>query len=562
MRFSTDIYNTFRPTDEGLSAREEFQIQAYRLLFVLGTGLNLLHIPLYAVASPDAVDPLWARLGVSALFAGSVVVSYLFEEVRRHYAWVVMGVIAIVTGWILALNVLNGFASDYEIGLLLLHSIFTVLAGIGVQSIRPVVWFSVGSLAATVGVIVGSGGSLLAEAVLLGAMGTASLVIGLGVQRLIVIRDELEERESRLRGLANSVPGVVFQFYARADGTWGHHFVSEHAEDVLGISSVPDGFLKRIGRRIPASHRQRILRSIRRAVANRETWRVEFPFETPSGERIWLLGTATLQERGGKVVYNGFLLDITERKHAEQALRASKEEAEKTSQVKTAMLANMSHEVRTPLTSILGFSELLESNLEGHLQKFAQRTHESSHRLLETLESVLQLSKLEAGATRLSREEVELRSVVEDTVGLLEPRAGEKSIVVDVRGPEEPVVGDWNENAIGRISRNLIENAIKFTPAGGRVEVGGGGVGWGVEEEGDDALLWVEDTGIGIEESHIPEIFQAFRQESEGIRKEYQGSGLGLSIVDHLVKEFGGTIEVSTEKGEGTCFRVRVPLSG
>lgn len=460
----------------------------------------------------------------------------------------------IVVAWVILLCFLNNFPGDYKVGLPLLHAVFTIFAGLGARSIRPVVWFTLLSLSGTTGAVLLSAVPLIEEGVLLSSMAGLSLVVGGAVHRMHIIRDELDERESRLRGLVNSVPGVVFQFYARLDGTWGHYFVSRHAEGVLGISAEPEQFMDRVEERVPSPHRQRVRRSIQEAVSERTTWRVEFPFEKRSGERIWLLGTSTPENRTDEIVYNGFLLDITDRKRAERTLRQSKEAAEAANEVKTAMLANMSHEVRTPLTSIIGFSEILRDNLDGKLNAFAQQTHDSSRRLLETLESVLQLSKLEAGASTLEREPVVLQEGMQTTIDLLEPTAEGKAIAVDTAWPEQSVVGLWNQNAVRRIGRNLLENALKFTPKGGRVAVR-------IDQTEARAVLEIEDTGIGIAEEHLPDIFQAFRQESEGIRREYEGSGLGLSIVDQLVDELGGTVEVETEKGKGTCFTVYLPLT-
>lgn len=479
----------------------------------------------------------------------------------------------------------------------------------------------------------------------------------------------LREREARLRGLANSIPGVVFQFYARPDETYGNHFVSEHANRVLGIEPDPESFFERFTARVPASHQQAMIDSIEEAVENRNPWEFEMPFEKPNGERIWLLGTSMPEERAHEVVFNGMLLDITERKHQrraakhrsdameaasdgmaildsdglyrhvnqahadiygydspeaflgnswtmcyedeelrrfrddimptlfadgqwrgtatgrradgssfpqeltltaldnggivcvvrditdqvdrEEALREAKEEAEAASQLKSAMLANMSHELRTPLTSITGFSEVLQEELEGSPADFATKIHESSLRLQRTLELVLHLSKLEAGIEDLEREYLALSTVVDDVKNVLSKHAAEKNLTVATRTPDSPVQGHWNEDALHRICRNLLENAIKFTPEGGRIEVR-------VREE-EDAVLEVEDTGIGMDPSQVSSLFEAFKQESEGMDREYEGSGLGLSIVKRLTEEMGGTIDVETEKGDGSCFIVRLP---
>jgi signal transduction histidine kinase len=218
------------------------------------------------------------------------------------------------------------------------------------------------------------------------------------------------------------------------------------------------------------------------------------------------------------------------------------------------MLANMSHEIRTPLTSITGFSQILQETLDGKREEFAGKIHQSSQRLMDTIETVLQLSKLEAGVKSLRCEVVALREVVETVEELVRPWVEGESLTLHVETPECPVEGYWSEDAVRRITRNLVENAIKFTEEGGRVEIS-------ATKENGEAVLEVEDTGIGISEDAIPEVFHAFKQESEGRDREYEGTGLGLSIVNRLTNELGGDIEVDTEKGEGTCFAVHLPLS-
>ncbi|MEF8795628.1 MAG: PAS domain S-box protein [Salinivenus sp.] len=134
-------------------------------------------------------------------------------------------------------------------------------------------------------------------------------------------QENLRARETQLRGLTNSVPGVVYQFVAAPDGTYGSDFVSEQVESMLGIEAHPDTFFDQFVQRIPDGHREPFVASVEAAVEREAPWRQETPFEKPSGERIWLLGVSTPVRREGELVYNGVLLDITERKAAEQALR-------------------------------------------------------------------------------------------------------------------------------------------------------------------------------------------------------------------------------------------------
>jgi len=283
-----------------------------------------------------------------------------------------------------------------------------------------------------------------------------------------------------------------------------------------------------------------------------ESGTLEYRTSPETGEVRWIRDIVFVEQQEGHRWIRGLAQDVTEQKERTRELRDAKEEAEEASRLKSAMLANMSHELRTPLTAITGFSEVLKANLEGEMEVCAKKIHGGSRRLQQTLESVLHLSMLEAGVESLDREEVALQEVVDRVTDVLAPRMKKKSHVLKTKGPDHPVVGHWNEDAVHRICRNLVENAIKFTSEGGHIEVR-------VEKEEGEAVLEVEDTGIGMYPEKVPELFKAFKQESEGLDRNYEGSGLGLSIVKRLVEELAGTISVDTEKGEGACFTVRLP---
>jgi PAS domain S-box-containing protein len=328
---------------------------------------------------------------------------------------------------------------------------------------------------------------------------------------------------------------------------------TDNLHDILGIPPDETPPIERVIGLYQLEDQVRHRRAIDRAVKTGEGWDQEIRLVTSNGVERWVHNVGEPVTENGEVVeIHGMIQDITERKRREHELRAAKEEAEEASRLKSSMLANMSHEIRTPLTSITGFSEILKENLEGELATFAEKTYASSQRLMKTLDSVLQLSKLEAGVLTLGRELVSLNAVVDETVEMLQPVAAKKPVVVEAHLPDEPVDGHWSEGALNRIVGNLVENAIKFTPADGQVEVR-------VREEAAEAVLEVEDTGIGIGEAFQDRMFEAFRQESSGVRREYEGSGLGLSIVHRLVDVLGGRIEVESEKNVGTCFTVWLP---
>ena len=285
--------------------------------------------------------------------------------------------------------------------------------------------------------------------------------------------------------------------------------------------------------------------------ATKETERL---FVRDNGEVFWGSLTISPHEGPGETEIIGMVEDIDDRKRHKQQLKAAKEEAEEMSRLKSAFLANMSHEIRTPLTSILGFAEAIGDADDETVPvgEFARRISKSGHRLLETLDSVLDLSRLEAGSMELSPGPVDLTQEVRDTADRLKPKAQSTGVTVHADLPDAPVRITADRDALRRIQRNLLSNALKYTDEGGHAWVR-------VRAEDDTAVLEVEDTGIGMDPEQVDQLFDAFEQASTGTNRLHEGSGLGLALVDRLVDRMHGSIEVETEKGVGTCFTVRFP---
>ncbi|PEN13146.1 hypothetical protein CRI94_10895 [Longibacter salinarum] len=239
-------------------------------------------------------------------------------------------------------------------------------------------------------------------------------------------------------------------------------------------------------------------------------------------------------------------------KQYQEDLVEAKEEAEEMSRLKSAFLANMSHEIRTPLTAILGFADVLATEAQSPHDELARLISRSGHRLMETLDSVLQLSRLEAGNLQLNPEPVNIIEEVREVITLMEPRAEEEEVDLHVEMPDHAVEGQLDAMAFFRVLGNLVNNAIKFTERGGSVNVS-------VRAENDMVVVVVQDTGIGMVPSAIPQLFGAFRQESTGTERSHEGSGLGLTIVRRLVDLMGGTIDVESTKGEGSTFTIQLP---
>jgi signal transduction histidine kinase len=250
--------------------------------------------------------------------------------------------------------------------------------------------------------------------------------------------------------------------------------------------------------------------------------------------------------------------------HMVDELTEAKEQAEEASRLKSAMLANMSHEVRTPLTSITGFAEVMAEEAEGQAKHFASLIRDNSQRLLETLSSVLRLSKLEAGKEGVRFEEMDLVEELEALATEQSERAEQAGVDLQLEIDCDQCPCFLDPGAVQRILRNLVGNAIKFTDEGGEVVLRAERV----TREGADgdggmdfthARLEVEDTGAGMSESFQKDMFKAFRQEAQTPRSGHEGSGLGLSITKQLVDLMDGEIAVESEKGVGTCFTIHLP---
>lgn len=253
----------------------------------------------------------------------------------------------------------------------------------------------------------------------------------------------------------------------------------------------------------------------------------------------------------------GFIKDITEIKKSQIELEQAKQKAEEMSKLKSSFLANMSHELRTPMNGILGFSKLIanSTSLEA-INEMADLLNRSSRRLMDTLNLILDLSRIEAGESRLVPTNLDIVSVINDIVELFKPMAEMKNITLDLETNLASFIVFADPNAIESILNNLVNNAIKFTTAGGVKIV--------LEADKIDNQLWtvlkIIDTGIGIDKNHFNIIFEEFRQASEGLERSFEGSGLGLTLVKKYVEMLGGKISLESELNKGTAVTVKIPV--
>lgn len=243
-----------------------------------------------------------------------------------------------------------------------------------------------------------------------------------------------------------------------------------------------------------------------------------------------------------------------ERMQFEYELRKSRDQAEEMSKLKSVFLTNISHETRTPLTTILGFAEILEEEVAEEQREFVHLIQQGGKRLLDTLMSILDLARLESSSFRFEPEYFDMGAKIFDTCLLLEPLAQDKGLTLKVNLPQKPIKVFLDVSAVERTVSNLVSNAIKFTSEGG--------ISVSLEGDDTDVLIHVADTGIGIGSEFMPHLFDEFKQESEGLARVHEGSGLGLPITKRLVELMKGKIMADSEKGYGSVFTVALPKNG
>ncbi len=273
--------------------------------------------------------------------------------------------------------------------------------------------------------------------------------------------------------------------------------------------------------------------------------------------------------------------EISERERMEEELWNAKEIAEAANRAKSEFLANMSHELRTPLNHILGFTQLVADKECGDLNEtqveYLTDVLQSSGHLMSLINDILDLSKVEAGKLDLELGQVSLRDILEGSPSIVQEKARKHriSFSLDFKGIPEFIIGD--ERKLKQVMYNLLSNALKFTPEGGRISiyaarragVNGGGKGPeriegeipSSDRDGDFVEIAVSDTGIGIQQENLESIFAPFEQVDSSVNRRFQGTGLGLTLTRRLVELHGGRIWAESEGlGKGSTFRFRIPV--
>ena len=282
----------------------------------------------------------------------------------------------------------------------------------------------------------------------------------------------------------------------------------------------------------------------------------DFRYILPDGEIMWVQSIIIPVFADEEIVeLHGVKIDITEKKIAEQELIKAKENAEASDRLKTAFMNNVSHEIRTPLNGILGFSQILadpEFPVE-EKETYYRMLNDSTDRLLNTLTNFMDIALLTSGNQKIYKKEIVLADLMEDVIGKFRDACQAKQLTLILK--KSKLSDDYkittDGEILGKIIYQLIDNAVKFT-SHGHITVG-------FEKKDNEYLFFVKDSGIGISEENTKQIFDNFQQEDNADTRQYQGTGIGLSIAKGLTELLGGKLWLDSKKGKGSTFYFSIP---
>lgn len=370
----------------------------------------------------------------------------------------------------------------------------------------------------------------------------------------------LREAEQRFRAIfENSVSGI---YQSSPEGKFIS--VNPACAEILGYSSPEDLIFSvtNIAEQIYVRPEER-KKFAQKLLFEGTVSGLETELYRKDGKKIWVMENARIvrSEKGAVDYYEGSIWDMTEQHLAEETMRQARIHAEISSRSRMEFLANMSHELRTPLNAVIGFSEIIRDEVMGPLnvpvyKDYAKDIFESGSQLLRIINEILEVSKLEMGTRELNENNFRLSSAIRSCMVILEGKVEQGGIDLSISVPDDLPEIYAERMAIKQIVLNLAGNAIKFTPKGGKVEISAY-----VESSTGEMVIEVKDTGAGMTEEEIKKAMQPFSKVETSFDTMKEGTGLGLTIVNALVKLHGGTLRLISQKGVGTLARVTLPKS-
>ena len=357
--------------------------------------------------------------------------------------------------------------------------------------------------------------------------------------------------ERRLSDIAETVPGMVYQFVQQPQGKTAYTFVSSGVQDLYGLTpeEVERDALALWNLVVPDDV-PRLERSLRQSAQTLTPWECDYRILRDGGVR-WLRGRARPHPRGdGAIVWNGVLIDVTDERRLQEAALEARQEAELANRAKSDFLANMSHELRTPLNAVIGFSEALQQGLGGELNErqdeYLGHIQLAGTHLLGIIGDLLDLAKIEAGQAELKETLFSIQETAASAATLVSSRAAGKQLTLEMGDFAHLPTVRGDARRIKQVLLNLLSNAVKFTPEGGRLRIG-------AELQPDGWLrLCVGDSGPGMQPEEIEVALRPFGQIRESFVRGEGGTGLGLPLSQQLLELHGGRLEIDSHPGEGT----------
>ncbi len=500
--------------------------------------------------------------GLFSAFTLPLFWSYLVSKTGR-LDWGIKGLLVSVALIIITLSLLTGGAGSNFLPLL-----FILPLEAAIRSGRSGAYFGI-FLAVAAGFGVVAAPSMVSAELttfipdssgipaLIAAIYTISIALRIGAfearsnARLVV-------EKNRFRLLADNATDLI----TRHDANGATLFASPAARPLFGTPA--SGLLKSgMFEKIHLQDRIIFLKSLSNAAHDGKSQSCQFRIRCKgSGDRVWkqveMRCRPAKDPITGQIEVVSVTRDITEAKEKEAIIKQAAENAEEANLAQRRFLTTMSHELKTPLNAILGFSDILKQEIFGKLpherhHEYVGLIHESGEHLLNVVDDLLDISRIEAGRYELSLETFAAIDIADATIKMLQPMAAKAEVIVlcDVL----PTLPELNADrrSCQQILINLVSNAIKFSPKGGTVRVS-------AHQHGRSLKLRVKDTGIGIEENFLSTIGQSFMQGDHGHDREYEGSGLGLSVVKGLVALHNGEFDIKSTVGKGTTVTITLPL--
>lgn len=393
------------------------------------------------------------------------------------------------------------------------------------------------------------------------------LVRAIGVNLDITKRREAEfalvESESHLQRIADHLPGMVFRYYLKPDGTSGWSYLSSQSRELFGIESsdlMADKEL--LWQRIESGDLERMTTKMFESANELTRFVAEFRTTTPDHDARWfLINSQPQRSENGDVVWDGVILEVTDRKEVELA----NDVLAKATKTKDEFLANMSHELRTPLTAILAMTDGMQQGVFGDTSSrqldCLKIVEQSSMHLLDLINEVLDLAKIESGKSELDLTAIQVSKLCESCLSLVTPQAEQKQIELSLEASCDLPRLDADAKRFRQVLINLLSNAVKFTPERGKVKLAVETLPASTSGFTSEALRFsVSDTGIGIKDDQLDAMFDPFVQVDSSLTRRHGGTGLGLSLVKRLVELHGGKVGVTSKVNLGSCFTVDLPI--